>query len=604
MNRHRLRLSGLRLSLVEWGVQILWWASLAAVAFGVARLVKAEALGAQTWNGTTTYMFIGGGVAAMLAGAAVWWLCHAPDDDGGPIDIASFVPDLPPAPECDLIATLLLLVDPSRYSPRTVERVSFQDGYYRHAVSRDFVVPVVDPHPSLIDQRPSAWRRRLTPEVLVLFPVLRLGRDVVIDNLELQTAEGARINTLNVAECLAVTRELIRNALRALIAADTLDSDVESNIDKLMRQGRFAHRRQPKNAEAAAREVALQELIHWIDSVPLAGDYQTDLADWQEVRQRVARLCNAVAHDHIVFAPLRAVPGERVVVNYGYTAPHHPKSRRPLWRRVWRWVRTTVGETPKDPIPMRLGLRDSVRYHLGLRPHVHRIPITTHRWSQSYHLEFAAPLEAYVYSCAILDRPRSDSDPPGTIVTYPPEGSRGGDYVHFYLREAARTEYRDRPTMVAEIDCREKPPGLLGNVAILAAAQAVLIWIIGWHVTRFFGQSEKAIDLPALLLALPGLVTGWLGAQFSGERLRSVSIATLFGILGTGFLAIASTGVALSKSQGDAIEGFFGIVHPVWLTLMALSLVLVIDLLCRGALRTRRYVRRINIPGEDRTTLV
>lgn len=580
-------------------VQLIAWLGLALVVFGLARFSGAEALGSQHWSKATSAFLVGGGlVVAVSAGLVDPWRQRRRRKrsaalPGGAVD--PYLSALPLPRGSDLAATLLMLVDPSRYSPRTVERVCFLDGYYRHDVSRDFVIP---------DVAATSGRKPERNPISVLLPVLRLGRQgALADNLEVRSADGARLNTLNAGEYRAAMEVLMHTAGDALTRSGDWWARLGDRLPVLLRQVPFSHLRKPP-LDDDERTATLEAIVDELRAAPFK-DKDTGSSvngDLEVIRERVIDLCLALATDHIVFVSARARPGDRIVVNYCFTAPHHARARLPLFRRALRSLQQRDRQSPKTPIGHQLGFLDSFRYRMGLRPHLHHVPITAHRWSQSYHLEFTSPQDTYVHECSIL---HSKAPPrPGSMVTFPPDGSRGADYVHVYVREAARTGPRGRVSMVAEIDCREKPPGLLGSVALLAVSQAFLIWIIGLHISRFFGPGERGTDLPALLLALPGLVAGWLGAQVTTERLRSCSISTLSALLATGVLAIGSTGTALSKSEGDTIGSVFGIAHPVWLALMVLSLGLTLDLAARISLRTRRYMKKIRFPDADRTIVV
>jgi hypothetical protein len=300
---------------------------------------------------------------------------------------------------------------------------------------------------------------------------------------------------------------------------------------------------------------------------------------WAEWKERFGDFCRAIRDAHLHVVPFDGYPNQRVVLEYAYTQPYR------LSRRGF-------------------GARDRTRYHLGLRPHEHRITVTEHRWTQSYHLEFIAPYDQYIHKCRSLAvTPPTDGAPPGSIVNYSANGHKGCDYAHIYIREAERAQKRKRGDVLVELDCREKPPGLLGNVTVIALAEAVLIWAVGWRHNHYFGNRAGSFtaDLPALLLAAPGLVVGWVGVQLSGERLRSTSMATMFGLILCGLLAIFSTAAALLKASGATFGGWIHVDHPWWLGLMLLSLVVFADLFLRLWVKSRRFLKVIRAQPDIRT---
>lgn len=620
------RLAGL----LDWFTLFAGWGGIIAFFAGLARLAGAEAVAphGSKFNAVWTWGLLAGGACIAVAAATSWWRRHHRGLAGPSEDPTGHLLEWPSAPPFDLLSTLLLVIDTSRYSPRTVERVDYEDGYYRHQVSREFMIPA---------PAQRRWRDRLpfqTPEGAfrggaerdVLLPVLRLGRGALVDNLEVCRADGTRINTLNGPEYSAAVASLIEQLAQRLSKSpdEILDPDLRVALEHLLEQTAFSHpddRGEVHNvADEERRSAAFEEVATRLIGIDPPTEYESEEArdDWTELLERLYEFVDAITDAYIILAPFSARPGDRVVINYSFTTPHQPHRvvalRSVVRRKVERAAKRVkrLGHAPTEqPFALprtRLGLRDGFRYRVGLRPHEHVVRVNEHRWSQSYHLEFWGPPETYVFSCDLesLDE-REDDEAPGSIVTFPEAGSRGCDYGHIYVRETARNDYRNRLEFQARFDCREKPPGMLGSIAVVATAEALLIWVIGLHIDSFYpgpGKSGVASDVPALLLALPGLVTGWLGAQFSGERLRSTSLATLVGVVLSGFIAIVSTAVALAKSTEDTIGSFHGIAHPIWLILMIGSASLAADLLLRGAVRSHRYIRRINIPGDDRTLLL
>jgi hypothetical protein len=529
--------------------------------------------------------------------------------------------------------TFLLVIDTSRYSPRTVEQIRSADGYDKHDVFREFEIPV-NAEPATAHERKS-WRayfrllaagedeRPEEPEVEVLLPVIRLGRGALVDNLEVCSPGGGRIPTLNSAEYAAAVALIIETVATKLGGPAIVDAEFEAALERLLNQPTFAHLHEGgvEAGEAARREV-VEEVGSRLLGLEPPAQYASGSAldEWLELLERLHDFVDAVSDAYIVFAPLKARPGARVAVSYSFTNPHRPyrqveapASIARVWRGARTWIKSYLARRPpplEKEAPLKLGLRDWIRYATGLRPHRRLLKLTEHRWSQSYHLDFWGPDETYVYSCdAVAAEEREEGERPGSIVTFPQEGERGCDYAHIYVRETSREDFREVLEIFAAVDSREKPPGMLGTIALVATAEALLIWVLGLHIDDFYpSTSSKAAgissDVPALLLALPGIVTGWLGTQFTGERLRATSLSTLSGLVLTGIIAIVSTATALAKATEDTLGSHFWAAHPLWLALMAVSGVLAVDLVVRGAVRSWRYVGRINIPGDDRTLLM
>jgi hypothetical protein len=561
---------------VDWVTLISGWLGAACATLALARLIDAKALGDQHWEKSTTLILLGAGLGFGLLAGFNWRLCHRPrrrrDNDQPDLVVAKR-----PRADFDILSAAVLAIDTSRFSTRAVETIRIEDGFYRHSLNREFELPTATDPPNPrhlpIVGDVSIGIGDIRERATFLLPVIRISRDVLIDNLEVRDADGRRVSTLNIAEYYGLIARVVRSYVKLLSDHDKLTPEQQASIEVMLEGAGFIDPEAPGDPEVAraAREALGDDPFAWIWTLELSPERENEAAKWEPVRARLYQFCRAVHDAYIVFAPVAASPGERVVLAYSYTRTHRPRQH---------------------------GMRDRVRYRLGLRPHEHGFTLAEHRWSQSYHLEFWAPPDQYVYSTDA--RPlRRRSRQPGSVVEFFPDGQQGADYVHVYVREADRRQYRTRDEILFEADCRERPPGMLGNIMVVAFAEALLIWVVGWHLSDFFpaGQSNAATasgELPALLLAVPGIVVGFLGAQFTGDKLRTTSMATMWGLISCGLIAIGSTTAALAKSSGDAFGAWLHVDHPIWLGFMIVSAVLAGDLFLRNWLRSRRFSKRIN----------
>lgn len=104
-------------------------------------------------------------------------------------------------------------------------------------------------------------------------------------------------------------------------------------------------------------------------------------------------------------------------------------------------------------------------------------------------------------------------------------------------------------------------------------------------------------ELPAVLLALPGLMAAWLATRFTGEGLRRTSLATITGVFVAGSIAVASVALALAKIAHADVTGTWQLVwiewsHPMWSILMVVSAAAAIDLTARTAARVMGFAFR------------
>lgn len=572
-----------------------WFGALVA-AFAFARILGSDAVGADHAWLLRDRLLLLLGLAGAAGPLAIWWLWHSgrvaravarvaalfsTDDPSAPAVEVELEVVLPPE-EYDLRSAVLLVVDTPRFSTRAVEKINVEDGYYRHSVSREFVLPVQTDEGTRLEGDPEGLLSHLPGDEMAarllarlgfgdrdgrasrtfLLPILRVRRGVLVDNLEVRTPDGQRVSTLNTNEYCGVIRSLITIYTLALAETEDLSDQQQEGIAEIVRQAHFI-------AASGDEEPANDDPLPWLEAIAVPTRYGPDserAAAWRESRSRLDQFCRAVRDAYIVFVPVEGRPSARVVLDYVYTNPHRLST---------------------------LGARDRLRYGLGLRPHEHRLSLSEHRWSQSYHLEFWAPYNQYVQKCVVRPlKPRPTGAAAGNIVDYAASGVHGCDYAHVYVREGGRERIRDRAELAVELDCREKPPGMLGNVAAIALAEAVLIWVIGIRHDFYFGSGTNANlvnDLPALLLAAPGVVAGWLGTQISAERLRSTSMATMVGLIVCGLIAIGSTGLALLKTSGGSFASWLHVEHPTWVAFMLVSAVLCVDLTLRLLVKSRRF---------------
>lgn len=554
------------IAVLRRGAVIGAWAGCALVAWAVVRLTNMSVIGDADLSLMSSVLILLAGVVLIIGFIACWaWFDRAPPLPPESLDHVESA-ELEPVPsgEIDVVSTMLLLLNGTSYRTRIIERVEVADGYFKHDVSVEYVLPERD-DPARAG--PSTY----------LIPVLRIARGALIDNLVMTTEDGRQLSTLNNREFAGVAEFVIRKGVAVIGGTGELSESVRDAIDKLVGQTRADNPLMGTVAATAAS--ADDEAAKAFGELTKPNSWHGSDQEWTRLRNRLIRFCAALGDGHAILAPISGEPGDRAVVRYSYTRAHEPPTRM---------------------------LRDTVRFFFGLRPHRHGVAIAEHRRAQSYHLEFRAPPEQYIFDCDVvaLPDPNVRAQVQSNIVVAPRAGTGARDYAHIYVRQASESAVR-RSQLLATLDCREKPPGLLGAVTLVAVSQFVLIWFVGAFHSYYFPAdvpaddvvSAVSTDVPALLLALPGLAAGWLGAQFTGERLRSTSLATVIGTLLAGLLAIVSTAGAVAKAAGGISDGWFSIAHPAWLGVMLASLILVSDLTLRLIVRSVRFARRINHPS-------
>ena len=466
------------------------------------------------------------------------------------------------------VATKLLL-DPPQGLQRVVESYTLRDGYLVQHVSREVVLPRVDIE---IPVGPLAY----------CIPIMRPFKGELIDTLDVFDGSGAALPTLSQEESRGILYLAVEQALRRhkrIGPNDPLSkrrrAELSAQLRAVCREGALPTRGSNAEASSSPRTVT--------------GVNRT-LFD---------SIVEGTATSYVIFAVVLGRPGDRVIV----------KTDRAMAGRLGR--RT---------------IRERARYFLGVRPHKIEIPIHHSAETLSHHFRFVCPSEQYVHYADLTAAGESSLMTNALPVPMKDYGARivtgndpnGGifDYAHFYIRGGA-----NMPSvgLVARLDIRERPPGLLGIVAFVAAAQTTLIWLLGVFHTFFFpivrgehsqfahhalnpSSQSLATDLPALLLATSGLMAGWLASQFTAERLQRTSLATVIGTMLVGALALVTTALAVLKQvwaiDNDIDRSVGGIhihiEHPTWLALMLFSAAFTTDLFLRYFCRSREFERRAN----------
>lgn len=571
---------------VTWIRHVSGYGGAALALAGVAMLAPHGAFGKH--ERSTAGLFIGFGLA-LLFGCAVLDLLFrkAPR----PADVSSDAlrdahVDAAEVPEdTQVLPNLLLLIRSREYLMRTSETITVGDGFFEHHVTKTFQLPEPNPFAIESDRREAASEGSQdagqaeegaegAPERLVYYlPLKSLPRGALIDNLRVWDARNKQLGTLTSSEGRGLVKHLLCKYAAALTGKEQYAELYESALATLVGE---VESDAPLQGTEAAREWAdapnpqVTEALEKVKGITRPASWDEKGESWSKHHDLLLELCRAVADDYIIFVPVLAAPGERIRVNYSYSRP---------------------ASFPN------FSFRQWLRYAIGLRPHVHTVVVGGIGVGEApHHVTFKAPPGQYVYSCVpkALSAPHGyASRPGGTVVVAPYEGAGALEYAHVYLRPSRR---EGAPTghVALTVDFREKPPGLIGTVAMVALAQTVVIWAIGLLHTSFFEpKPAHQAAVPTLILALPGLLVGWVGAQFTSERIRWTSLATVNGIIFTGLVAIASTGMAVAKSAGASWGPHLGVAHPLWALAMIASALLAGDLIIRLSARSVRFAQRV-----------
>ncbi len=237
-----------------------------------------------------------------------------------------------------------------------------------------------------------------------------------------------------------------------------------------------------------------------------------------------------------------------------------------------------------------------LRLWAGLRPDRVVVPVTLPFEADSYHLEIIGPAEYYLRE-QLLGCPRCSARVDSTWRGLSASGSGchhgpiGGDercyvrvrrragqnYCHVYLRGFAASkldEHGQQIIMTARF--AEAPPGIEERALLAAAAASVVVAVIGYLRSRngLLPPTDIA-DIPALLLAVPGVAATWFGFNSDTDTVLRSSLTARISLLATGLLSVAAVSCYLLQAylgwKRGPQWGFLGVHEWVWLVLLGVS---------------------------------
>jgi len=441
-------------------------------------------------------------------------------------------------------------------------------------------------------------------------PILFHARGAMVTDLTAAGASGGQLVILSEAANRGLVEHLLRRSADVLFQ---LTGSPATEDDPLKTLGAYIARDWPLGGSSEVEtydpqdEPAFRAAMSLLAQAEMNPSFPSPEA-WKAERERFLRLCRVIVESQPVFVRVEEAPGETLVLGFSYR----------------RWQENVAR-----------GRKNWIRYATGLLPYRHQIPIQQAHRTNSYEVRFNAPPNQYVYESRVATDRTADM-----VVVSATEGWGALAYATATLRPVdTTTSSFARSLLQLVVDIRERPFGLLGVVAILALAEASLIWVLGiFHPTFFpsgatrLGDCGRVIngvaraggsaglsavvgaargapsvvecgpaasaDATTILLALPALVAGWVGAQFTTERMQWTSIATLWGLLLTGLISIGSTTLAVWKLVGRPLDDdWLGIQHPAWAFFMLASAMLALDLTARAVTRSIRFARRVARSG-------
>jgi hypothetical protein len=418
-----------------------------------------------------------------------------------------------------------MLIDLPNYLERIAENAVFEEEIPQLAMSTTQVYRI-----GVLKEAPEK-ERQLRQSLLI--PLLFVQKGRLLDGFSVFDADGREISTLSYNQ----TRGLLAYAIRMVthnapqkgsgMKTAEREAQIKEVVAKLTAAVCFPG---PLKKQAQSDQERIRTLLDSVSKLPVRDD-------WQD---RIRAFCERLVDYYVIIAEATPPDGARLQISYKQRIPVESSSLR-LPNR-WR---------------SRFGLRFAI------------IDIPLHLFAlraEAYHLQMnAAPMQ-YVYDHRLEwltsgRRVTHDDLSAGEFKPYIRLHYNSAEpAMHLYIRRQsvsrAATEGQ-RPTSTAArelrawpdrlksvVEFREIPPGTLGAAAAISWMTSVLICFFA--LTRIGQvQSTKTVvtvasDIPALLIALPGIASLIVGAWLDLSHLRRASLTTYWGLGASMILSFAS----------------------------------------------------------------
>jgi hypothetical protein len=452
---------------------------------------------------------------------------------------------------------------------------------------------------SAIQGESTATDRLETPKILLIpFPAVVPIKGELNDDFLVLGIDGSRLPTFSYSEYL----ELVAGVLRMLLLKACYLED-KGNLHKIITKVELSALRciMQRGLQPASQVASTVTAILDLKTLNIADDHEATRYPNNHVVSLVAEVVRQLANRYAIVASVDCNSDYRALLRYERTMVPGLKLAGYKEEHRIRW------------------LKDRLSILLGSRPVSLRIPLSTAATCQSYHLVARCPeglylraqefpgLENYLTADARRrDARRRANNADVSIPPYYHVRSRlGQPYAHFYSRyfveptiarevsgshtasvtkEATAAQMTDTGDALsafpkADVTFVEVPPGSLFRAAIAALSAFLLIWLVGFITSR---GRDPGTDSPAILLAFPAVLAGWLGVDAPPRRLLEGTLAARLSlVLSAAFALAASALFMIYRAKLTFLHGqipfpiqlsFLGIGQASWGILAALSL--------------------------------
>lgn len=479
---------------------------------------------------------------------------------------------------------LEMYIDPGTFVTRITEKMTLDSSVYLTNVTRTLV---------------GANGERIEN---VLVPILTPEKDTLVDNLELSCGT-ATVRTLSHRESQGANLTLGRILLQMVfgsgegfpsylwsrLRAQILNNETASKADKDLILGLLTSATTPKDQATPKEQAPVGVLTKFV-------------FDMLETYSIIAVIPSSTTIKFSV----------KYTESKSSIRDRNAKSTIKLWEWLYSYIRATFG--------------------LTLRSHTLRLQSATE--AQSYHFRAEVPVGMYLYHMdSVLLDIEANYQSLGELAEFPARpidptwavsDSRGLEYVHAYGRDLDTVTYSHQGRLRSripylELEVREKPPGLMFTIALLALYLAILTVGVGhWH-NLVFGITDtikQCIDShpsgpidckdgrqpaslwPTILFGIPAIVSGWMVSRFTAESVSRLSLSTLavfVWCMVNAISAVTLSALKLTVLMADN-QWIFGMhtTQPLWSALMVSTTGCATMTIFLLILRVRRYRRRVS----------
>jgi hypothetical protein len=393
----------------------------------------------------------------------------------------------------------------------------------------------------------------------IIIPILFPERGHLVDNLRIEDLTGQGFGTI----CNSTTASLLVYQALCLMTLDAYQraDDEILNILERLRATVTA------DQTMAHGEVARTRFVGALDDLAQLPRPNSLMGEGHVKPSEILRLWAANLTGYVVFAVFDQsnLASDRLVFSVKYSKPISEVRGAP------------VDDQPDVDYgdPGRRRWKERLRGTFGVQPWIYRFPLGYERTTRSYNLRFVTADDQYVLRLSVQRRHADGTlaSDPGHLAATRNSSAHTMPFVHLYLRPLA--DVIARGELRVRIAMREKPPGVLGLVALIGIAQVLLIVTTLAFYNRIFSQTgfrSTSSDVAALLQASPGLVYAWLANQLAPGRLARVPLSAIGGIALNGFGALFAAMLAMLSASGVDplcfdIDGI-AIAHSLWIILI------------------------------------